>query len=127
MANKVILIVDDDRDLRRMLTMILERRGFEPVVAASGEEALGKFAVARPDLVLLDLAMPGMNGFEVAAAIRSREAEDAERGRTPIVILTAYAQRYFADLSVNKDVDAYITKPVSPNALVIRLQQFLRV
>lgn len=118
MAQRTILVVDDDPALRKMMANLLERIGYTPEAAADGKEALEKWQSINPDLIFLDVAMPGMNGFDVAAEIRRHEADQSH---TPIIILTAYAQSYFVSQSFRKDIDDYLTKPVVPKQIMDKL------
>ena len=84
MENKKILIVDDEKDIDEVLTHFVKSIGFEVVVALSGKEALEILDLKKPDLILLDIAMPGMDGLEVLRGIRKKDVE------VPVVIITAY-------------------------------------
>ncbi len=110
MAEKTVLIVDDDEGIVRLVTTMIEREGFKSVAAYNGQEALNIHASLHPDLILLDLAMPVMNGLDVIEAIRQREQGSS---RTPIVLLTAHGHSYFTGERPRADVDGYITKPVT--------------
>lgn len=114
MAHKTVLIVDDDSALRRMMSSLLDRLGYQSVTAKDGKHALQQYEDIHPDVILLDVAMPGMSGFEVAMEIRKREEGQQH---TPIVILTAYAQSYFVSLGFEAAIDGYVTKPVSPKQI----------
>jgi two-component system response regulator MtrA len=114
-----VLIVDDDSALAEMLAIVLRNEGFEPAVCLSGDLALAAFAEHRPDLVLLDLMLPGRDGIDVCRAIR------AESG-VPIVMLTAKSDTVDIVLGLESGADDYIAKPFKPKELVARVRARLR-
>lgn len=109
-----ILVVDDEPTIVRLMEFILARQGHEMQVAVNGEEALEKIRAHAPDLVLLDIMMPRIDGYEVARAVR---ADPATAG-LPIIMLSAKAQEEDIRKGVEIGVDEYITKPFSPEHLV---------
>lgn len=115
MPGKTILVVDDDRDIVRLVSMMLSREGFSPIPAYSGSEAMEKYEAEAPALILLDLAMPGMSGQDVVAAIRAREKDGQY---TPIVLLTAHASSYFSRRDMPENVDGCLIKPVTAQRLL---------
>ena len=124
-----ILIVDDDPDMRDALTIILESRGYEIINAQDGIEALANLKAERPDLMILDLLMPKMDGFAVL-----KELQDARWSmyrETPILILSsvreeASRRRYQLETALELGVDDYIEKPVSPDILLERVGNLLK-
>jgi two-component system, OmpR family, response regulator MtrA len=114
-----VLVVDDDTALAEMLTIVLNNEGFETVVCGSGDKALGMFREERPDIVLLDLMLPGMDGVDVCKAIR------AESG-VPIVMLTAKNDTVDIVVGLESGADDYIVKPFKPKELVARIRARLR-
>jgi two-component system response regulator MtrA len=114
-----VLVVDDDAALSEMLGIVLRGEGFEPVFCADGAEALGAFRDAKPDLVLLDLMLPGRDGIDVCRAIR------AESG-TPIVMLTAKSDTVDVVVGLESGADDYIVKPFKPKELVARIRARIR-
>jgi len=114
-----VLIVDDDTALAEMLTIVLSNEGFETVVCGSGDKALAMFRDKRPDIVLLDLMLPGMDGVDVCKAIR------AESG-VPIVMLTAKNDTVDIVVGLESGADDYIVKPFKPKELVARIRARLR-
>jgi two-component system, OmpR family, response regulator MtrA len=114
-----VLVVDDDTALAEMLTIVLSNEGFETVVCGSGDKALGMFRDKRPDIVLLDLMLPGMDGVDVCKAIR------AESG-VPIVMLTAKNDTVDIVVGLESGADDYIVKPFKPKELVARIRARLR-
>jgi two-component system response regulator MtrA len=114
-----VLVVDDDNALSEMLGIVLRGEGFEPFFCADGARALDAFHSARPDLVLLDLMLPGKDGIEVAREIR------AESG-VPIVMLTAKSDTVDIVLGLESGADDYVVKPFKPKELVARVRARLR-
>ena len=110
-----MLVVDDDTALAEMLGIVLRGEGFEPMFCADGNGALEAFRNARPDLVLLDLMLPGRDGIEVCRLIR------AESG-VPIVMLTAKSDTVDVVLGLESGADDYVVKPFKPKELVARVR-----
>ncbi len=123
-ANHTILVVDDDDLVRAMAAHVLEQAGYRVLKAADGASALTLYAAEKPDLVVLDIAMPHMSGMEVATRLREMQRE--QNRRVPIIALTAYARSFFGPGgSGNVNVDSYLTKPVMPAKLLAHVHQFL--
>jgi DNA-binding response OmpR family regulator len=116
---KTILVVDDAPNIVELLRMYLEGAGYATVVAIDGPSAVELHRKHRPDLVILDVMLPGMDGFEVCRAIR-READ------TPVVMLTARTDDVDAIVGLELGADDYVTKPFNPRALVARVKAILR-
>src|SRR5687767_8019766 len=114
-----VLVVDDDPALAEMLTIVLRSEGFETAVVADGPHALPALRELKPDIVLLDLMLPGMNGIDVCKAIR------AESG-VPIVMLTAKSDTVDIVLGLESGADDYVVKPFKPKELVARIRTRLR-
>jgi two-component system response regulator MtrA len=114
-----ILVVDDDASLAEMLTIVLQGEGFETTVVGDGTGALPALRESSPDLVLLDLMLPGMNGIDVCRAIR------AESG-VPVVMLTAKTDTVDVVLGLESGADDYVVKPFKPKELVARIRARLR-
>ena len=114
-----VLVVDDDTALAEMLGIVLRGEGFEPFFVIDGDEALAAFRHFRPDLVLLDLMLPGTDGIDIARALR------AESG-VPIVMLTAKGDTVDVVLGLESGADDYIVKPFKPKELVARIRARLR-
>ncbi|MHB1613395.1 MAG: MtrAB system response regulator MtrA [Actinomycetes bacterium] len=114
-----VLIVDDDIALAEMLEIVLRGEGFEPVVVTHGDRALAVFRETRPDLVLLDVMLPGKDGIEVCRAIR------AESG-VPIVMLTARTDTVDVVVGLESGADDYVVKPFKPKELLARIRARLR-
>jgi DNA-binding response OmpR family regulator len=116
---QTILVIDDDHDLTVMLTAQLERRNYRVVVAANGREGLQKAYQARPDLIILDIMMPEMDGWEVCQRLR-------ELSNVPIIMLTARNIKGDIVKGLESGADDYLTKPFSAAELEARIQAVLR-
>jgi two-component system, OmpR family, response regulator MtrA len=114
-----ILVVDDDSSLAEMLTIVLRSEGFEPRICTNGDEALSTFRDFRPDLVLLDLMLPGKDGVAVCRELR------AESG-VPIIMLTAKNDTVDVVVGLESGADDYVVKPFKPKELVARVRARLR-
>jgi two-component system response regulator MtrA len=114
-----VLVVDDDPALAEMLGIVLRGEGFEPAFVSDGDAALGAFRREKPDVVLLDLMLPGTNGIEVCRQIR------AESG-VPIVMLTAKGDSTDVVLGLESGADDYVVKPFKPKELIARVRARLR-
>src|SRR5690242_3045353 len=114
-----VLVVDDDSSLAEMLGIVLRSDGFDPAFVADGAQALAAFREVKPDIVLLDLMLPGMSGIDVCRAIR------AEAG-TPIIMLTAKSDDVDVVLGLESGADDYVVKPFKPRVLTARMRARLR-
>jgi DNA-binding response OmpR family regulator len=117
----VILVVDDDVDLSGIIRLILTSAGFDTFVANSGQEALDWLAANRPDLVLLDLMMPDINGFTILRKMRANEPTK----QLPIVVLTAKADQETRDETRSMGADEFLTKPINANSLIDHVKRAL--
>ncbi|HEX5324822.1 MAG TPA: response regulator [Capsulimonadaceae bacterium] len=116
-----ILVVDDEPTLVRLMEFILAKQGHTMLVANNGEEALEKARGEKPDLILLDIMMPRIDGYDVARTIRA----DAEIKETPIIMLSAKAQDEDIEKGMEVGVNEYITKPFAPDHLVQVVNDYL--
>jgi two-component system, OmpR family, response regulator MtrA len=114
-----VLVVDDDPALSEMLGIVLRGEGFEPVFCADGVRAMGVFRETKPDLVLLDLMLPGQGGIDVCRQLRSESG-------VPIVMLTAKTDTVDVVLGLESGADDYVVKPFKPKELVARIRTRLR-
>ena len=117
-----VLIVEDEPDIRELVVHHLKREGYQVSVAASGEEALRQVQASPPDLVLLDLMMPAMNGLKVCRRLR----QDPVTASLPIVMLTAKGDEVDRVLGLELGADDYVVKPFSPKELLARVRAVLR-
>jgi len=122
MAKETILAVDDEEDILELLTINLTREGFRVDTTASGEKALEKADSERPDLILLDLMLPGIDGLEVT---RRLKRNDRTR-RVPIFMLTAKGEEADVVTGLELGADDYMAKPFSPRILIARIKAVLR-
>lgn len=118
---KRILIVDDESHIRRLLATRLEAEGFEVREAGDGEEGLTVISDYAPDLVLLDLMMPGASGLEVLSRIRSGDDDTS----VPVIILTAKGQDTDREAAFAGGATDFVTKPFSPMKLLTRIREIL--
>lgn len=116
-----VLVADDDPDIRELVTFKLEQAGYRVHAVADGEAALAAAVALSPNLLLLDVMMPGLNGYEVCRRLRSRE----ETATLPVVMLTAKAQERDVETGFAVGVDDYIVKPFSPRELLTRVNNVL--
>ena len=118
---KKILIVDDEKDLVETLTLRLEANGYEVIKAYDGQEGLERAQKERPDLIVLDLMLPKMDGYKVCGLLKS----DLRYSKIPIILFTARAQE--SDKKMGEEVggDAYITKPFDPPALLAKIKELI--
>jgi DNA-binding response OmpR family regulator len=121
--SKKVLIADDEPNIVISLEFLLRREGFEVLVAVDGEEALVKARAERPDLVLLDVMMPKMNGFDVCQALRA----DPELASMRVLMLTAKGRETEVSKGLGLGADGYMTKPFSTKDLVAQVRVLLGV
>ncbi len=114
-----VLVVDDDPALSEMLTIVLRGEGFDTAVVADGTKVMPAVRELRPDVVLLDLMLPGMNGIDVCRAIRTESG-------VPIVMLTAKSDTVDIVLGLESGADDYVVKPFKPKELVARIRARVR-
>ncbi len=118
-AMNKILIVDDEKNIVELVRLYLEKEGFASVCAYDGSEALEQFKKEKPDLVILDLMLPGMDGWEVCREIRKTAS-------TPIIMLTAKSETFDKVLGLELGADDYMTKPFEAKELLARVKAVLR-
>src|SRR5712691_10427692 len=114
-----VLVVEDDAAVRLSLRLAAQKEGFEVAEAASGPEALAELARQRPDIVLLDLMLPGPSGYEICRGIHQRDPS------VPVIILTARGDEVDKVVGLELGADDYITKPFSPRELIARIRAVL--
>jgi len=117
-----ILIVDDELDLIKMVQMRLEANGYEVVTANDGEEGLEKAKSEEPDLILLDVMMPKMDGYQVTSLLKN----DEQYRKIPIILFTGKAQKDFKDVGKKAGADAFMTKPFDPPDLLAKIEELLK-
>ena len=114
-----VLVVDDDSSLSEMLTIVLRSEGFEPRVCPTGDQAMGMVREFKPDLVLLDLMLPGKDGVDVCRQIRGESG-------VPIIMLTAKSDTVDIVVGLESGADDYVVKPFKPKELVARIRARVR-
>ena len=119
MANKKVLIVDDDTNICELLRLYLEKDGFDTVIANDGEAAIVKFNVEEPDIILLDIMLPKLDGWQVCRTIRKNST-------VPIIMLTAKGETFDKILGLDLGADDYVTKPFDSKEVVARVKAVLR-
>ncbi len=119
---KKILLVEDEEEILQLAKLYLEKEGFRTCLARTGLDAVKQVKAERPDLVILDLMLPELDGLEVCKRIRS----DSQTAMLPIIMLTAKAEESDTILGLELGADDYVTKPFSPKALVARVKALFR-
>jgi len=119
MAN--ILVVDDEPNIVLSLEFLMEQAGYKVTTAEDGEQALACVEIATPDLILLDISLPGISGFDVLEQLRAQAATE----RLPIIMLTAHGREVEREKGMAMGADDYITKPFSTQALVEKVRQLI--
>lgn len=122
MAKERILVVEDDEDILQLLKYNLAKEGYGVATVTSGEEALKALKAEAPDLVLLDLMLPGVDGLEVSRMLK----RDARTSQIPIIMLTAKGEEADIVTGLELGADDYITKPFSPRVMLARVRAVLR-
>jgi DNA-binding response OmpR family regulator len=119
---KTILIVEDEKDILQLIKLYLEKDGFRVATAMTGPDGLKQVTQEKPDLVVLDLMLPEMDGLEVCKRLRAK----TETAMLPIIMLTAKAEESDTVIGLELGADDYVTKPFSPKALTARVKALLR-
>jgi two-component system, cell cycle response regulator DivK len=119
--SKCILVVEDQEDNRRILRDLLGSAGYELIEVESGEDALSAVMKQRPDLILMDIQLPAMDGYEATRRIKSNE----EMKYPPVIAMTAYALAGDDAKALAVGCTTYITKPYSPRALLAKVREYL--
>lgn len=119
MPRRTVLVVEDEAEIADVIRHYLERDGYRVAVCGDGGQALAEYGRLRPDLILLDVLLPGMDGYEVCRRIRAQ-------GATPVIMLTARDEEQDKLVGLALGADDYITKPFSPREVVARVRAVLR-
>ena len=122
MPRETILVVEDDENIQQLVGYNLAKAGFHVVYADNGEQALSVIKREKPELIILDLMLPGLNGLEVCKLVR----KDPKSKNLPIVMLTAKSEENDITAGLDLGADDYITKPFSPKILISRIKAALR-
>jgi len=121
-SNKKILVVDDEPDILQVVTKRLILSGFEIITASDGQEALDKARKEAPDLIILDLMLPKIDGYKVCGLLK----RDSRYANTPVILFTARAQEDDMKMGQEVSADAYITKPFEPQVLLDKIKELLK-
>jgi diguanylate cyclase (GGDEF)-like protein len=122
-STTTILVIDDERQSRAQLVQLLQAEGYRTETAANGKKALAAISASPPDLILLDVTMPGMDGFEVASTLKATPAT----ANIPIIMVTAHVGRGARVVGLDSGAEEYLTKPVDPAELSLRVRNLLRL
>ena len=120
--SRKILVVDDNQDGRELVVKILKNRGYQIIEAVDGEEALEKASVECPDLILLDISIPKLDGYEVTRRLKSQ----VKFKDTPIIALTAHAMKGDREKALEAGCDGYISKPIDIHELPDQIKSYLK-
>lgn len=118
---KRIFVVDDDREIREIVTFVLKRNGFEVATACNGQQLQHLLIQRIPDLIILDVMMPGEDGYQIFNTLRS----DAQTRHIPVVIMTAHIEDIYERISVDLGAAEHMTKPFHPFELVEKVKVLL--
>jgi len=119
---KKILVVDDNNDSRELVVKVLKNQGYEMIEAIDGEDALEKAVSEKPDLILMDISIPKMNGYEVTKRLKSLD----EVKKIPVVALTAHAMRGDRAKALEAGCEGYISKPINVRELPAQVKSYMR-
>ena len=119
--SKRILVIEDQEDNRQILRDLLTTNGYEPIEAVTGEQGLELAQRERPDLILMDIQLPGLDGYEVTRRIKA----DASLGNVPVIAVTSYALSGDEQKAFAAGCDGYVAKPFSPRLLLAKIRTFL--
>lgn len=122
MSRQTVLVIDDHKELAELVQRSLEQEGFDVIIAGDGPSGLEIARQHRPDLIILDLTLPGMDGLEVCRQLRN----DPRAGRTPVLMLSARASEDDRVIGLEQGADDYLIKPFSPRELLARVRAALR-
>lgn len=122
MESYMILVVDDNQDNRELVVKVLTAKGYRIAEAIDGEEALSKVAEIGPDLILMDISIPKLDGYEVTKRLKSSDAFRA----IPVIALTAHAMKGDREKAIAAGCDGYITKPINVRELANQIKPFFR-
>ena len=121
-TRRVVLVVDDHQDNRRILRDLLASAGYEVIEATTGDDGVAMAKARTPDLILMDIQRPGIDGYE---ATRRIQADDALR-RIPVIVVTSYALSGDDAKALAAGADAYVAKPFSPRAMLAKIREYLK-
>ena len=117
-----VVVVDDDKEIQEIVTFVLSRNGFDVAVASNGQQLQDILATTMPDLIILDVMMPGLDGYQIFANLR----ENAAIQYIPVIIMTAHVENIYERISLDLGAAEHITKPFHPLDLVGKVQRLLQ-
>ncbi len=120
--SKTILIVEDNENNMYLISFILKNKGYDIVQARSGEEGIELAKNTKPDMIIMDIQLPGIDGYETTRRIRKTE----EGGKVPIIALTSYAMTGDREKAISAGCTGYIEKPINTDTLMEELEKFLK-
>ena len=118
-----VVVVDDDKEIQEIVTFVLSRNGFDVAVASNGQQLQDVLVETTPDLIILDVMMPGIDGYQIFASLR----DNAATRHIPVIIMTAHAENIYERISLDLGAAQHITKPFHPLDLVGKVQRLLEV
>ena len=121
MMNKTILVIEDHEDNRRIMRDLLMSNSYEVIEAVTGEEGITAAETYRPNLILMDVQLPGMNGYEAAQRIKA----NTDLQKVPIIVVTSYALSGEDVKAFEAGCDAYVSKPFSPCKLLTKIREYV--
>ena len=121
MAGQTVLVVDDHEDNRRILRDLLRSAGYDVIEATTGEDGVATAKARTPDLILMDIQLPGIDGYEATRRIKGDEA----LRRIPLIVVTSYALSGDDAKALAAGADAYVAKPFSPRAMLAKIREYL--
>ena len=120
MSQNTILVIDDDVNISKIISLYLEKEGFKAIVAHDGQEGLRKFAEEKPELLILDIMMPVMDGWDTLKEIR-------KQSKVPVIMLSAKGETFDKVLGLELGADDYIVKPFEPKEMIARVKAVIRL
>lgn len=117
-----VVVVDDDKEVQEIVTFVLRRNGFDVAVASDGQQLQNVLTTTAPDLIILDVMMPGLDGYQIFANLR----ENAATRHIPVIIMTAHVENIYERISLDLGAAEHIIKPFHPLDLVGKVQRLLQ-
>ncbi|HLX56513.1 MAG TPA: response regulator [Ktedonobacteraceae bacterium] len=117
-----IVVVDDDKEVQEIVTFALRRNGYQVAMASNGQQLQDILAAQTPDLIILDVMMPGLDGYQIFGSLRNNPATQ----HVPVIIMTAHAEDIYERISIDLGAAVHITKPFHPLELVDKVQALLQ-
>jgi len=122
MSDKNVMVVEDNEKNRKLMRVVLKSKGYNVIEAATGEEALGTLKKQKPDIILMDIQLPGIDGITLVKQIKA----DANTNDIPVIAVTAYAMKGDEEKILSSGCNGYISKPINTRELPNIIEQYLR-